>query len=200
MLSILILQAQPGLLMQWGPIVFMLAVVYFLMIRPQQTKAKAQKSFQESLQKGDLVATGSGIVGKITKMNGRTVQLETAGKTHIEGTNDLSFGLPDNLILSNIKTMTRQARHFNILFILGIPSTYYPSGEAKLYEINLDQFIARLEGYQEKVRQFIEIDQCPYIDFSYGMDKEHFLDDGIHPNEAGQIIMADRAAQVIQNF
>jgi len=84
MLSILILQAQPGLLMQWGPIVFMLAVVYFLMIRPQQTKAKAQKSFQESLQKGDLVATGSGIVGKITKMNGRTVQLETAGKTHIE--------------------------------------------------------------------------------------------------------------------
>lgn len=84
MLSILILQAQPGLLMQWGPIVFMLAVVYFLMIRPQQTKAKQQKAFQEGLKKGDKVATGSGIVGKITRIDGRTIQIETAGKTHIE--------------------------------------------------------------------------------------------------------------------
>lgn len=84
MLSIFILQAQGNFLIQWVPLIFMAAVVYFLMIRPQQVKAKQQKAFQEELSKGDIVATGSGIVGRITKMNGRTVQLETAGKTHIE--------------------------------------------------------------------------------------------------------------------
>lgn len=161
------------------------------------TSIVAHKLDIEVVNYGISGDTTGGMVGRFNNM----LIAEEPSHVFIKGgTNDLSFGLPDNLILSNIKTMTRQARHFNILFILGIPSTYYPSGEAKLYEINLDQFIARLEGYQEKVRQFIEIDQCPYIDFSYGMDKEHFLDDGIHPNEAGQIIMADRAAQVIQNF
>jgi len=84
MLSILILQAQGNLLVQWVPLIFMAAVVYFLMIRPQQTKAKQQKAFQDAMQKGDMIATGSGIVGKITKLNGKTVQIETAGKTHIE--------------------------------------------------------------------------------------------------------------------
>ena len=38
----------------------------------------------DDLAKGDFVATGSGIVGKITKIDGKTIQIETAGKTHID--------------------------------------------------------------------------------------------------------------------
>ncbi|HAV28810.1 MAG TPA: preprotein translocase subunit YajC [Saprospirales bacterium] len=79
-----ILQASPNFLAQWVPLIFIMAVVYFLMIRPQQKKAKEQKSFMDALAKGDFVATGSGIVGKITKIDGKTIQIETAGKTHID--------------------------------------------------------------------------------------------------------------------
>ena len=84
MLYTTILQASPNFLAQWVPLIFIMAVVYFLMIRPQQKKAKEQKAFMADLAKGDLVATGSGIVGKITKIDGKTIQIETAGKTHID--------------------------------------------------------------------------------------------------------------------
>ncbi len=138
--------------------------------------------------------TTGGMVGRFDHM------LRSELPTHVfimGGTNDLSFGLADNLILSNIKTMTRQARHLGIPFIIGIPSTYYPTSDAKLYEINVDQFVERLKGYQAKLKQFIEIDECASIDFSYGMEPSHFLIDGIHPNESGQVVMAERAMEVI---
>lgn len=141
--------------------------------------------------------TSGGMVGRFQNM------LATENPSHVfvmGGTNDLSFGLPDNIILSNIKTMTRQARHLDIPFIIGIPSTFYPSGEAKLYEINVDQFQDRLNGYQSKVRKFIAIDKCPSIDFSYGLECQHFLEDGIHPNELGQEIMARRAQKEIEKL
>ncbi len=141
--------------------------------------------------------TSGGMVGRFDHM------LRTENPTHVfvmGGTNDLSFGLPDNLILSNIKTMTRQARHLGIPFIIGVPSTYFPSEEAKLYEINVDEFIVRLKGLQSKIKQFIEIDQCLSIDFSFGLDREHFLSDGIHPNEKGQVIMAQKAIAVVKNL
>lgn len=79
-----ILQAQPSFLMQWGPLIFIMLVIYFLMIRPQAKKQKEQNTFIQNLQKGDRVATGSGIVGKITKMDGKTVQLQVDGKNYLE--------------------------------------------------------------------------------------------------------------------
>lgn len=84
MLYTTILQVNSSFLAQWVPLIFIMAVVYFLMIRPQQKKAKEQKAFFNDLAKGDLVATGSGIVGKITKIDGKTIRIETAGKTHID--------------------------------------------------------------------------------------------------------------------
>ncbi len=84
MLYTTILQANTDFLVQWVPLIFIMAVVYFLMIRPQQKKAKEQEAFFSALAKGDLVATGSGIVGKISKIEGKTIRIETAGKTHID--------------------------------------------------------------------------------------------------------------------
>lgn len=141
--------------------------------------------------------TTGGMVGRFDYM------LRSEKPTHVfimGGTNDLSFGLPDSHILSNIKTMTRQARHMGITFIIGVPSTYYPSGEAKLYEVNTDEFVVRLKGYQSRLKQFIEIDKCASIDFTYGLEQNHFLEDGIHPNASGQLIMAKRAIEVIKEI
>lgn len=40
-------------------------IVYFFMIRPQQTKTKAAKTFREGLKKGDTIVTIGGVYGKI---------------------------------------------------------------------------------------------------------------------------------------
>lgn len=80
-----IAQASGGsLLAQWVPLIFIMLVVYFLMIRPQTKKAKEQNNFLANLQKGDRVATGSGIVGKITKIEDKTIQLQVDSKTYID--------------------------------------------------------------------------------------------------------------------
>ena len=47
----------------------MIVVFYFFMIRPQSKKAKDQRTFMESLQKGDKVVTIAGMHGRITKIN-----------------------------------------------------------------------------------------------------------------------------------
>lgn len=141
--------------------------------------------------------TTGGMVGRFNHM------LITETPSHVfimGGTNDLSFGLPDNIILSNIKAMSRQARYLEIPFIIGIPSTFYPSGEAKLYEININEFEARLKGFQYRLKQFVHKDQCQSIDFSHGLDRNHFLEDGIHPNSLGQEIMSFRAEQTIKTL
>lgn len=50
------------------PLVLMFAVLYFLMIRPQQKKAKEHQRMVSELQKGDEVVTGGGLAGRISKV------------------------------------------------------------------------------------------------------------------------------------
>jgi preprotein translocase subunit YajC len=66
-------------------LVLMIAVFYFLLIRPQQQRAKKEKAFENGLKAGDRIITKSGIHGKIAEMNDDTVVLETmAGKIKME--------------------------------------------------------------------------------------------------------------------
>ena len=58
-----------GDLMAFLPMVAIFVVFYFLLIRPQQKKAKETKAMLEALQKGDEVVTAGGIVGKIAKLD-----------------------------------------------------------------------------------------------------------------------------------
>ena len=70
-----------GGLMQFLPIIAMVAVLYFLMIRPQMKKAKEHKALMEALQKGDEVVTQGGLTGRIAKVGENYVQLEVAENT-----------------------------------------------------------------------------------------------------------------------
>ena len=56
--------------------VAIIGVFYFFMIRPQQKKQKDQKSFVDSLKKGDSVVTVGGLHGRIASVEGTTVTLE----------------------------------------------------------------------------------------------------------------------------
>ena len=60
-------------------LVIFLAVFYFLLVRPQQKRAKEQKNLLENLSMGDEVLTTGGIVGRLTKLRDGYVVL-TVGK------------------------------------------------------------------------------------------------------------------------
>jgi preprotein translocase subunit YajC len=74
---------QGNQLMALAPFVLMFVVFYFLLIRPQQKKAKQHKTFLESLKKGDTVVTSGGIYGKITGITEDTVTMEIAEKVRV---------------------------------------------------------------------------------------------------------------------
>lgn len=58
------------------PIILIVIVFYFFMIRPQMKKAKEQKSFRENLKKGDKVVTIGGLHGKIVEVAETTLLIE----------------------------------------------------------------------------------------------------------------------------
>ncbi|MEQ3689976.1 MAG: preprotein translocase subunit YajC [Flavobacterium sp.] len=66
-------------------LLLMIAIFYFLMIRPQQQRVKKEKAFESDLKTGDKVITKSGIHGKIAELSEGTVVVETmAGKIKME--------------------------------------------------------------------------------------------------------------------
>jgi preprotein translocase subunit YajC len=78
MLNFVLLQASSGV-MQFLPMLLIVVVFYFFMIRPQMKKAKDHKKFVAELKKGDKVITTAGIHGRIVDLNETTIVLETEG-------------------------------------------------------------------------------------------------------------------------
>jgi len=68
---------------QFLPMLLIIVVFYFFMIRPQMKKAKDHKKFIEELKKGDKVVTTAGIHGKIVDMNDSTFLIEVESGTKI---------------------------------------------------------------------------------------------------------------------
>lgn len=66
------------------PLVFMFAIFYFLLIRPQQKKAKEHKALLEAIKKGDNVITAGGVHGKISSVDDNIVTLEIATGVNIK--------------------------------------------------------------------------------------------------------------------
>jgi len=64
---------------QMLPLVAIIAIMYFLLIRPQQKKAKAHKAMVSSLSRGDQVITQGGLIGKVAKVrDDNEVEIEIA--------------------------------------------------------------------------------------------------------------------------
>jgi preprotein translocase subunit YajC len=60
------------------PLTLMLVIIYFMMIRPQQQRAKHQTQLLKNLKSGDKVVTASGIVGVVITVKDQTVSLRSA--------------------------------------------------------------------------------------------------------------------------
>ncbi|MHB8058045.1 MAG: preprotein translocase subunit YajC [Desulfuromonadaceae bacterium] len=66
------------------PLVFMFAIFYFLLIRPQQKKAKEHRALLEAMKKGDNVITAGGVHGKVAAVENDIVTLEIANNVNIK--------------------------------------------------------------------------------------------------------------------
>ena len=63
------------------PFVILIAVFYFLLIRPQQKRAKQHKAMLEALKKGDQVLTTGGLVGRIVDIDGDILSIDLGSTT-----------------------------------------------------------------------------------------------------------------------
>ena len=60
------------------PLILMLAMLYFLMIRPESKRKKQAEEMRSSLKKGDQITTIGGIIGKIVQVQDETIIIETS--------------------------------------------------------------------------------------------------------------------------
>jgi preprotein translocase subunit YajC len=73
-----------GGFMEFLPLVALLAVFYFLILRPQQKRAKEHAALVAALQKGDEVVTIGGVLGKVTKVGDENVMVEIASGVEVQ--------------------------------------------------------------------------------------------------------------------
>jgi preprotein translocase subunit YajC len=66
------------------PIILIFAVLYFLMIMPQQRRQKKHQQMLEQIKRGDRVVLGSGIHGIISNVREQTFLVKVAENTEIE--------------------------------------------------------------------------------------------------------------------
>jgi len=76
--------APAGPLGMFLPFVLMFAVVYFLMIRPQQKKVKEQQNMMSQLKQGDEILTNSGILGTVRGITEKVVIVEIADEVRVK--------------------------------------------------------------------------------------------------------------------
>jgi preprotein translocase subunit YajC len=65
------------------PLILMFVVFYFLLIRPQQKRAKEHQNMLSNLRRGDSIVTSGGLLGKITGLTDKTVTIEVAEKIRL---------------------------------------------------------------------------------------------------------------------
>lgn len=78
--------AGPPAIVSFFPLILIFVIFYFLLIRPQQKKAKEHKGMVANLKKGDHVITSGGVHGTITNVSDDTVNIEIANQVRIKVT------------------------------------------------------------------------------------------------------------------
>jgi preprotein translocase subunit YajC len=75
--------ASPGMMDFAFPVV-LLVLFYFMLIRPQQKKAKEHRTMQEALAKGDEVVTDGGLMGKIVSITDNAISVQLAENIEVK--------------------------------------------------------------------------------------------------------------------
>ncbi len=73
-----------GFFIQMMPLALIFVIFWFLLIRPQQQRAKQHRAMIDAVKKGDSIVTGGGLVGKVTKVEGDIVEVEIASGVKVK--------------------------------------------------------------------------------------------------------------------
>ncbi len=76
--------SEPNAIISFLPLIVIFVIFYFLLIRPQQKKAKEHKQMVTALAKGDEVITSGGLLGRITDLGDDFVTLEVAAGVEVK--------------------------------------------------------------------------------------------------------------------
>jgi len=71
-------------MMSFLPIVLIFVIFYFLLIRPQQKRAKEHRTLLSNLKLGDQVLTSGGIYGRVTGLRDDVVTVEISDKVRVK--------------------------------------------------------------------------------------------------------------------
>ena len=176
-----------------------------------------QRSIWPSLVESELKikVINSGIGGDTTggllgRFYPEVVQRRPEAVLIMGGTNDLWWDLDIKMVLSNIFTMTCQAEHHDITPLVGLP---IPMAVKKACA---QDFAAPEGGYDHCVVKLAALAKAlalsakqndiacldfyhPFCDNSGNPAGEYFLDDGLHPNEAGHRLMAEITVKMLKD-
>ncbi|MFK7808403.1 MAG: GDSL-type esterase/lipase family protein [Saprospiraceae bacterium] len=149
-------------------------------------------------KKHNLEILNFGISGDTTAgMIGRFPSEVLASKpSHVfimGGTNDLWLHLSISQIIANIHAMVRQAKFHNIISIIGIPPPVFQTDAFTTDTYFVDELSLgeKMKDFQQALKRYATEDERAFVDFS-PMDVRLMLADGVHPNEEGQIWMANQ--------
>lgn len=74
---------EPSLLVTFLPLVLLLVIFYFLLIRPQAKRAKEHRKMVDALSEGDEVVTNGGLLGRINQVEDEFVTVEIAKNVQV---------------------------------------------------------------------------------------------------------------------
>lgn len=72
-----------GMVVQFLPFVAIFVLFYFLMIRPQQKRAKDHQNMIAAVKRGDTVVLSSGLIGKVTRVEDAEVNVEISPSVNV---------------------------------------------------------------------------------------------------------------------
>ena len=81
---LIVLQQQSNGLMNFLPLILIIVVFWFFMIRPQMKRQKELKNFRDSLKKGDKIVTTGGIYGKVLEIGDYYIIVEGQNRLKID--------------------------------------------------------------------------------------------------------------------
>ena len=81
---LIVLQQQSNGLMNFLPLILIIVVFCFFMIRPQMKRQKELKNFRDSLKKGDKIVTTGGIYGKVLEIGDYYIIMEVEGQNRLK--------------------------------------------------------------------------------------------------------------------
>lgn len=113
------------------------------------------------------------------------------------GTNDLWFGLKNEFIISNIYAMCKQALHYNVYPLVGIPTPCFNFEELNVIEENYQE---RINQFQDNLIEFCSSKDITYIDFNEGILNAYFMEDGIHYNQKGHVFIKNKVIEKFKNL